>query len=76
MNYARRDLCGGCPVMGIPTAIKSLTGSAHRRPLPISRMLLGVTGAASEKLLLKKLLLVRLERFQKSLTLEAVRKVI
>ena len=24
MNYARRDLCGGCPVMGIPTAIKSL----------------------------------------------------
>ena len=31
-------------------------------------MLLGVTGAASEKLLLKKLLLVWLERFQKSLT--------
>ena len=25
-NYARRDPCGGCPVMGIPTAIKSLTG--------------------------------------------------
>jgi hypothetical protein len=21
VNYARRDLCGGCPVMGIPTAI-------------------------------------------------------
>ena len=21
MNHARRDLCGGCPVMGIPTAI-------------------------------------------------------
>ena len=26
VNYARRDLCGGCPVMGIPTAMKSLTG--------------------------------------------------
>ena len=22
MNYARRDLYGGCPVMGIPTAIE------------------------------------------------------
>ena len=21
MNHARRDLCGGCPVMGIPTAM-------------------------------------------------------
>src|ERR1700704_5760639 len=41
----------------------SLTGSAHHRPLPISRILLGVRGAASEKVLLKKLLLVRLERF-------------
>jgi hypothetical protein len=24
VNYARRDLCGGCPVMGIPTAIAYL----------------------------------------------------
>ena len=23
MKYARRDLCGGCSVMGIPTAIAS-----------------------------------------------------
>jgi hypothetical protein len=24
VNHARRDLCGGCPVMGIPTAIAYL----------------------------------------------------
>jgi hypothetical protein len=24
VNHARRDLCGGCPAMGIPTAIEGV----------------------------------------------------
>ena len=37
VNYARRDLCGGCPVMGIPTAMhKSLRTHCIRPGVPLN----------------------------------------
>ena len=32
MNSARRDLCGGYPVTGIPTATNAYTESVHSVP--------------------------------------------
>ncbi len=32
LNWARSDLCGGCPVMGIPTAISSFAAASISRP--------------------------------------------
>jgi hypothetical protein len=38
VKYARRDLCGGCPAMGIPTAIGLLIASTPSASPDIKRL--------------------------------------
>ena len=57
MNHARRDLCGGCPVMGIPTAIGGVVspnqgegpqrGSGRRIPPLVSKIQVATTNAGA-----------------------------
>ena len=38
VNHARRDLCGGCSAMSIPTAIGAAVGALKQRPRSKTRL--------------------------------------